>query len=294
MRFQVRLFIIFLSLLVILPVFLLNTKPVFAFASHIVRLKYQDGSPVVNKMVILRAGEYHNCSCPAGMEERWCWCHDCSRSVDYTYRCGHCNVGHWTGPTWTMNTDSNGTVVFSARAASNAGGGIGDGDIQTCSTGRNMRIGVALADLNSGGHWQLDSATGSIGSVDWRRESSPNVCLKGSGGQCSTSSNCPTSSSSSDEILRYHVAGDEEWCKSWWDEGWQRVNSFPVHANLASTYLTYDCWGGCSGDGPGKKTTNIYWEWTWVGSQSQAQNTQNQPLLALAGSLLTSLLAIFR
>ncbi|MDD5416270.1 MAG: hypothetical protein PHE48_04730 [Candidatus Daviesbacteria bacterium] len=297
MRFQIKIFFIFLSLLVIFPVFALNSKPTFASASHIVRLKYEDGSPVVGKMVILRTGEYCNCDTDACPD---CACYDCSRDVALWDQGGGCcnfDCGKYsTGPTWTVNTDSHGIAIFSARAGSNAGSGIGGGDLQTCSTGRNGRMVMGVAYLNGSGWWRLENVSNRPGGTETKDDSAPSACLKGHPNCC----HCPDTTPP-DERLRYNLAGDYEPCAryneegtdvAYWTHNFSSTQSYPIRANMAVSGLPYNC-DNWSGDNPGTKTTNIYWEWTWIGSHAQNSTPQNKPLLAFANNLWCSISDLF-
>lgn len=280
MRLRFKVFFILLSLLVFIPTFLLSTQPAFAFASHIVKLKYEDGTPVVNKMVILRGGEFDDCDC-GGVPDNECWCHDCSRTVSYpcNFDCGF----YWTGPTWTKTTDSHGIAVFSAKDCSNTICGIFEGSIQACSIGRVLRLVMGVAYLNNQGYWRLDNVSNRSGSAEAKDDKTPNTCIghvrdRRSGTLWDLSGN-----ESPDEILRFHLAGDQEWCMSYWTDGFSG-KSFGSRANMGVTALDYneDSMGS-----PNRKSTNIYWEWTWIGSH--AQNTQNQSIFAFAGNLWASL-----
>ncbi|MDD5147751.1 MAG: hypothetical protein PHV63_04375 [Candidatus Daviesbacteria bacterium] len=279
MRFQIRLIFAFLSLLVIFPVFALNSKPAFAFASHIVRLKYEDGSPVAGKMVILRGGEFNDCEGE--------WCHDCSRAVRYpcSFDCGI----YWTGPTWTATTDSHGLAVLSAKScSSNTTCGIFEGSIQACSIGRVLRLVMGVAYLNDQGYWRLDNVSNRSGGTDMK-DDRPGNCALGTAG-CT---NC-----SPDQLLSYNLAGDNEPCMNYWGEEFS-YRGFGSRANIAATALPYD---EDSMGSPNRKSTNIYWEWTWIGAYAQnstpqnlAQNpnTQNQPILAYTSNFLNSLKGLF-
>lgn len=275
---RIKLCIFFFSALFFILTASFSSQPALAYASHIVRLKYEDGSPVADQTVMLRTNEFDtNQICGGDYYEA---CHlDCSRYVDgWGTGCGHC-PRYYTGLTWITRTDdSHGIAVLSARdISSNGNDDSRYSDIQKCSSRFNNPLAMAVPYLNSSGYWRLDRISG-------------------------YSQAYQKYDSSSQAVLREKLAGDrveyasdpnddhEDWT-NYWLAGYS-YQSFGNRANIARID-TGESGGACGGHRCTGKPFNIYWEWTWVGSRSSAQNLQNQPFLALAGNLWNSILGLF-
>lgn len=200
MRFQIRLFIIFLSLLVILPAFLLTSRPAFASVSHIVRLKRENGSPVTNVEVNLHSWRI---TCSGGDEE---WCNDCD--------CGS------EGPTWKTNTDEYGIASFLMTADSlYCSGWRREGyyyqSVQRCSTGWAAPLTVAIPYLSESGYWRLDA----IDQHSWFRPI---------GSRCDPDE---------EESCRYQLKDDRGLEYGYWSGRWTGYNDWGHRGNLARINL---------------------------------------------------------
>jgi len=269
MKFQARLFSIFLSLLVILSVFLLTTQPAFASVAHIVRLKYEDDSPVVGAKVILHTQQQQGC------EDSDPWCNDCDWWKE--------------GPSWLGTSDIYGIVVFkmtdqsSEKEEDDTFTPTIDEDykIQRCSCGytRPAMMAVVYLDQYSGGYWRFDQLSPAAGIYPHAYWDGFQYVMK--------------DVASDDvgwfwDVIKSNAQIDpycDEGCAYFNSDGFTKFHSWGGRGNVVKANID-------SSDGDGAKNGNFYWEWTWV-ENSTAQNTKTQPLLAFAGNLWASILNIF-
>jgi len=266
MKFQARLFLIFLSLLVILPVFLLNTHPALASVSHIVRLKDEDGSPIAGAKVILHTWQQQGCD-----EKEDPWCNDCDWGVE--------------GPSWLGTSDIYGIVVFKMTDQSSEQPGTlttdEDYKIQRCSCGytRPAMMAVVYLDQYSGGFWRFDQLSPSA-------EISPRAYWDGF--QYVMKDVASDNVGWMWDVIKSNAPDDwdcEDNCTYFNSDGFTNFHSWGSKGNIVKANIN-------SSDGDGAKNGNFYWVWTWM-EGSTALNTRNQPLLAFAGDFINSIRGLF-